>query len=52
VRVFDPGDHARGIISAVAHCAWIKEAKRNEVEGDYTKRNEANANADAWTKWG
>ena len=38
--------------AAVAHCAWEKEAKHNEVEGDYAKRNEANANADAWTKWG
>ena len=42
----------RKIVAAVARCAWLEEAKRHEVEGDYTKRNEANANAHAWAEWG
>jgi hypothetical protein len=53
--------HERGIVAAVARCAWLDEAKRLQMLPDYSYLSNrqripgwsaAHANAEAWRLWG
>lgn len=55
VRVFDPGEHARGIIAAVARAAWLDEMQRIsklELRAEPGEIRNAYENAELWRVWG